>query len=291
MNYEKVVIKQIPDELSTLTGLNKYNRSKMPKTGDFFHVAFENGRAITGIDEDGFDVRRIIDEEEREKEHKRKLKLRETLERLTGKDLSATSPFWETFGVAISSDSDLILNRANPLDVVRYHMLVANGYVAPDKEAASLPEYRNAKYYCFVEKVANDEEVSTQMYRDKARSELLKLSENLDKMVLIGQYLEGDKYKQGMQPKTLYKMLSDFINDVKEPDNIKRFMKAVSTKVDELQFKIVVDRAIKKKIIRYRDGYYQRGNVTFGKTPSDVYENLKKPEFANELFSLQKELE
>ncbi len=109
-------------------------------------------------------------------------------------------------------------------------------------------------------------------------------------MVLIGQYLEGDKYKIGMRPNTLYKMLSDFINDVKEPDNLKRFLKAVGTSVEDLQFKIVVDRAIKKKIIKYKDGYYQRGQVTLGKNALSVYENLKKPEFATEFLSLQEEL-
>jgi hypothetical protein len=290
MKYEKVVIKQIPDELAALTGLHKYNRSKMPSTGDFFHVAFEAGRAITGIDEESYRIN-ILPEEEREIAKAETLKLRQNLEKLTGKDLSATSSFWEVFGVAISSDSDLVLNRANPLDVVRYHMLTANGYVAPDRESASLPEYRNSKYYCFVEKVVNDEEVSTQKIRDKARGELLKLSDNIDKMVLIGQYLEGDKYKQGMQPNTIYKMLSDYINSAQEPDNLKKFLKAMTTKIDELQFKIIVDRAIKKKSIVYKNKYYQRGQVTLGKTILDVYENLRKPEFSQELLTLQQEFE
>ena len=290
MKYDKVVIKQIPDELASLTGLNKYDRSKMPKTGDFLQSAVHNGRAITGIDEDSLVLNRLP-ESEKEKAKLEVKKLRENLEKLLGKDLSATSPCWEVFGVSISSDVHLVLNSNNPLDVVRYHMLIENGYVAPDKESASLPQYRNAKYYCYVEKVANDEEVSTQMIRDKSRAELLKLSENLDKMITVGQFLEGDKYKQGMQQKTLYKMLSDYINSTGEPDNLKRFLKAVTLKPDELNFQIIVDRAIKKKVIRYKDGYYQRGQVTLGKTPLDVYENLKKPEYANELFSLQKELE
>lgn len=290
MNYEKVVVKQIPDELAMLTGLHKYNRSKMPKTGDFFHAAVLNGRAITGIDEDALDIMRLPDSERVVKQEEVK-NLRTYLEKYTQKDLSATSSFWEVFGVAISSDSDLTLNKDNPLDVIRYHMLVSNGYVAPSKEAASLPEFRNAKYYCHVESVVNDEEVSTQMIRDKARSELLKLSDNTDKMVLIGQYLEGDKYKPNMKPMTLYKMMSEYINSTQEPGNLQKFLKAIKTPVEDLNFRIIVDRAMKKKVIKYRDGYYQRGQVTLGKTPLDVYENLKKPEFATELFSLREELE
>lgn len=292
MNYEKVVIKQIPDDLAMLTGLHKYNRSKMPKTGDFLSPAIDNGRAITGIDEESIEINRIQDLDLREQTKSKTKALRESLEKMTNKDLSATSTFWEGFGVAISSDDSLILNKSNALDVIRYHMLIANGYAAPDKDSTGHPKYRNAKYFCFVEERANDEEISTQMSRDKARSELVKLSEDEDKMLLIGQYLEGDKYKTGMKQKTLYKMLSDFINDAKEPDNLKRFVKAVNTNIDDLQFKIIVDRAIKKKVIRYsKDGYYQRGQVTLGKNPLQVYENLKKPEFANEFLSLKEELE
>ncbi|GEM_PF-2115624 len=291
MIYDKVTIKQIPDDVASLTGLNKYNRSKMPSTGDFLQPAIEGGRAVTGIDEDSFQIQRIKDDFEREKVAKETKALRESLEKLTGKDLSATSPFWETFGVRLSSDSDLVLNRANPIDVIRYHVLVSNHYAIPDKNKAGLPEYRATKYYCFVEDKVNDEEVSTQMSRDKARSELLKLSEDENRMVIVGQYLEGDKYKAGMKQMTLYKMLSDYISSVLEPDNIKRFVKAVGLSNEELQFKIIVDRAIKKKIIRLNKGYYQRGQVTLGTNPLEVYENLKKPEFATEFLSLKEELE
>lgn len=292
MKYEKVIVKQIPDDLATLTGLHKYNRSKMPQTGDFLQAAVENGRAVTGIDEESDEINKIFNKEKREEAKAEALTLRQNLERLLGgKDLSATSSFWETFGVRLSSDSDLILNKSVALDVIRYNMLIANGYAAPDKDSTGDPQYRNAKYYCYVEQRANDEEISTQRIRDKARSELLKLSESDDRMVLIGQYLEGDKYKTGMRPNTLYKMLSDFINDVREPDNLKRFTKAVNTSIEDLQFKIIVDRAIKKKAIKFKDGYYQRGQVTLGKNALSVYENLKKPEFANEFLSLKEELE
>lgn len=291
MNYDTIRIKQIPDDTSVLTGLDKYNRSKMPGTTDFLQAGEIAGRKVTGIDENAYEIEIMTDEEEKDKIYKETKALRENLEKLTNKDLSGTSAFWDTFGVRIDSDSELTLNMAVPLDKVRYFMLVANGYVAPNRAAASLPKYRGAKYYCHVDETVVSEEVSTQKIRDKARGELLKLSEDKDKLVLIGQYLEGDRYKLGMKPDTLYKMLSDYINKPTEPDNLKRFLKAVNVGVEELQYKVLVDRAIKKKIIRLRDGYYQRGQVTLGKSPFDVYENLKKPDFATEYLSIKQELE
>ena len=155
MIYEKVTIKQIPDDLAALTGLNKYGRSKMPGTSDNLQCASFAGRAITGIDEDAWDVAQIEDVVEREKVKQERKTLRERLGNAIGQDLSATSPFWDTFSVKIPADSEVVLLNTNPTDVVRYHLLLANGYVAPDRASASLPQYRSAKYYFHVQDRAN----------------------------------------------------------------------------------------------------------------------------------------
>lgn len=292
MKFDKVIVKQVPDEYAAMTGLGKYNRSKMPLTSDFLQAAIgPDGRAITGIDENALSLNSIKDEKERAEVRTKIKELRESLEALTGKDLSATSSFWNDFGVKINGDSDLILNKENPLHQIMYHLLVANGYAAPDKDTASHPAYRFAKYYCHVEARAQEEEATTRIARDKIKAKLIGLYENPDKMLLIGNYLEGDKYKAGMSPKTLYNMLSNFVDNSKEPNNIKLFAKAVDLDVEDLQFKIIVDKAIKKKIISYKGGVYQRGAQTFGKSPMDVYNNLRKPEFATDFLLIKEEIE
>jgi hypothetical protein len=291
MKYDTVVVKQIPDDYSVATGLSKYGRSRMPMTYETFQ-AMEgvDGRAITGIDEDAWAVNSISDPEEREKIKEQKKTLRESLEKATGKDLNALSDFWDTFTVSISADQDLVLNKANPIHVIRYHLLVSNGYVAPDKDSTGHPEFLTARYYCHVDERANKEEVSTQKTRDRARAKLLEISASHDTMVMIGQYLEGDKYKSGMSDDTLYAMLSAYIEDKKEPENLKKFVKAATANIEEIQFKITIDRAFKKKVIRVRDGYYQRGQVTLGKSITEVYNNLQTPEFATEFLSIREEV-
>lgn len=292
MNADKIVIKQIPDEYAGMTGLDKHGRSKMPNTVEFLQPAIgPDGRVITGIDEDALSISQLPDAEEREALRAEKKALREQLELKLGKKLDALSEYWDTFGIALSANSDLILNKTNPLHQLFYHVLVANHYAAPDFESSSRPEYRNAKYYCYVAERVDKQNVSTQKQRDKARARLLELSDVHEKMVLVGQFLEGDKYKLGMEDDTLYKMLSDYINSTQEPDNLKRFLKACDTDVEEMQFKITVDRAIKKKIIRYNAGYYQLGQTTLGKTPADVVKNLKTPEFASEFLQIKDEVE
>lgn len=292
MKYEKVIVKQIPDDYASMTGLHKYNRSKMPKTIEFLQVGIGlDGSYITGLDEDSLEINKISDPETREARREEVKALRESLEKRLKKDLSPTSTFWETFGVSLSSDSDLILNKSNALHVVMYNALVANHYMAPDKDSASLPQFRNAKYFAHVEEREQEEQAVDKLSKAKASAKLLDLYDNPDHLVLVGQYLEGDKYKDGMSPKTLFNMLSTYVENKKEPDNLKRFMKAADLDVEDLQFKITIDRAIKKKVIQYKGGVYQRGAATFGKTPADVYSNLRKPEFASDFLQIKDEVE
>lgn len=290
MKHETVVIKQVPDDLAVAHGLEKYGRSKMPGTSDFLQPGDgADGRKITGFDEESYLLSYIEEDDEREKLKEQLKNLRESLEKATGiSDLSGKSPYWDTFGVRIFSDKDLTLNKVNPMDVIKYHILVSNGYAAPDFASAGKPEYRNAKYYCYIENNVVAEDVSTQRLRDKARAELLRITENHDHAVLLGQYLEGDKYKAKLSDNSLYKMLSDYIN--KDVDNLNRFLKASKASIEDLTFKIVIDRAVKRKIITVKEGYYQRGNITFGKKLEEVYSSLKKPENATEFLSIQEEV-
>lgn len=292
MRYEKVTIKQIPDGTAVLTGLHKYERSKMPGTMDSVPATLgPDGRFITGFDENAYDIQFIEDKEERAKISQERKDLREFLEKQTGTaDLSATSSFWDTFRVQLHANSELILNKTNPMDVIRYHVLVSNGYAAPDKASAAKPEYLSCKFYCYVEERADAEDVTTFRLRDIARSELVRLSENDDHLRIVLQYLIGDKVKKGMKPDTLYRMGSEYINS-KDSDNIKKFTKAAKLEADELQFKIAIDTAVRRKVIKLKEGYFQRGQVTLGKSLPEVYTNLKKPEYAAEFLSIQEELE
>lgn len=292
MKYEKVTIKQIPDDGNgTAYGLSKYNRSRFPGCLDRYEPSLlPDGRYVTGLDEDGYDVFMIKDDSLREEKITDIKNTKASLEKLLRKDLSATSDFWETFYVGISTDQDLILSRFNPADILKYHVLVANGFAAPSQEYIGHPLYKDARYYCHVEEVEAQEKVSNQKLRDKARAELSKISDNKDKMLLVGKYLDSGKFKNNMLPDTLYGILSDYLDNRKEPENVDKFLKATKLPVEDLQFKISVESAIKKKIIKYKEGQYTRGGVNFGRTPLEVIQNLKLPEYAQEFISIYEEL-
>lgn len=264
-------IKQATTEYSDSVGLSKYNRSRMPGCKDVFQAAIDNnGAYITGIDESELD----------------------SLSKY-GYDFSNRSDFWENFSVSIFADSPKEFNSKNVLDYVGYKMLVANGYIAPNYDALGDYKYKDALYYSYNQDDEDTKEISTVKIKDKARSFLLDISDNKDRMLLYGQYLEGIKYTDKLHEPTIYKMLRSFIDESLE--NAKVFLSLKDMPVEDLQSKIIVDKAIKKKIIKKvstgKNQYaYQYGQVTLGNTVEDLYKNLLSVDFASELFSINKEL-
>lgn len=287
MKYEKVTIKQIPESNVAAIGLDKYNRSRFPKCADYFQAAeVVPGKYLTGIDPEGLELQELQDLEKKEVIKEERTALIKYLQEQLGEDLSSTSNFWERFVIKIDTDNPLTLNRVNPRDVVTYHVLVANGFVAPNFASTSDSHFINTKYYCHVDDVEMDEKVSTAKKRDQARAELYKMADNKDMMFLIGSYLEGTRYKKTMSANTLYGMLSEYIDDKKNPDNVASFNKAAATDIEDLQYKVTIETAIRKKIIKYKEGQYYRGGVNLGKNILEIMKNLKMPEFANEFISI-----
>lgn len=286
-----IKIKQIPDTYAISTGLDKYNRSRMPYCKDIFQAAQGfDGRYVTGLDEDAYEINRLQDDEEKEAQKKEILDLRTRLEKRLGKDLSATSDFWETFFIEISTDQDLLLSMDNPLHVIMFKVLVANGLAAPNLNETGSPKYTNAKYYCFTEARFEKEKVSTQKLRDKARSALSGMEDDKERMTLLGLYLIGGKFKKGMSTDALYNMLSEFIDEKKAPENVTAFIAATKKNVEDLQYKVTIDKAIKSKVIKFKEGQYYRGGVNLGKSLPEVMETLKSPEYANEFIQIHEEV-
>lgn len=287
-----VELKQYADQSAASVGLDKYNRSKLPGTFEVVYpVRGRDGRFVTGIDEDAASINSIADSELRRLKKEETLKLRKELEALSNIDLRATNEaFWSNFGVSLVDNFALDLSLAK--DKIKYHVLIANGYAAPELGVINSPEYINTKYYVSrKEEEASSRMVSTKT-KDQARSELLALSKNYDKMILIAKFLLGVRaIKDGMDDGIVYEELSKFIDNPKEKGNITLFLAAVGKTIDELQYKLTVDEAIRKSIIKVREGYFQRGNATYGKTLQETLDYLSSVENSAEFASLKEEVD
>lgn len=285
-----VEIKQTPDLSARMLGLDKYNRSKFPATFEVLQPAkTPDGRWVTGFDELAVSIKRISDPELREQRQAEVKELREELERHTGLDLSGTSKYWETYYLKIVDK--LALNFDNPHDKIKYYILLANNYSAPEMEALSDPTFAQTKFYMHREENEESQKAVKSRERDKATSDLYNMYDNKNKLILIGKYILGTKVKDGMKQDTVYNMLRDSLTNDKDGSIIRKFNDATSKTIEELQYKLVIDEAISKHVVRIREGYYQRGNATYGKTMKEVIKFLSSPENANEFASIKEEVE
>lgn len=287
-----VELKQYADESAAAIGLDKHNRSKLPGTFEIVYPAKgTDGRWITGIDEKSIEINSIKDPVLREKRREEILEARTELEALTNLDLSATNDeFWQKFRIVLKDNFSLDL--ANPIDKLKYHVLISNKYAAPEIGVIESPDFFNTKYYVSRKEEEVSDRVITRRIKDEAKAKLLALSENYNKLVLIARYLLGvRRIKDGQSPDSIYEELSLYIDNPKDKSNVSNFLNAVDKGVESLQFKLVVDEAIRRGIIKVRDGLYQRGNATYGKSLKETVEYLSAIENSSEFASLKEETE
>ena len=287
-----VEIKQHPDQSAASIGLEKYNRSKLPGTFEQLYPAKgHDGRWITGVDENAITINQIADpiiKAERKEEIK---KLREELQDLLNVDLTNNnSTFWSSFRIVLRDNK--ALNFSNARDKLEYYVLLANGYAAPELGAVNNPDYMNTKYYVSRKEEESKSRIVGKKAKDQARADLLEISKDYNKLVLIGRYLLGARrIKDGMLEESIYEEISNYIDDPKDKANLGRFLEATKKTIEELQYKLVVDEAVRIGLIKIREGYYQRGNATYGKTLKETIEYLSSVEHSNEFASLKEEVE
>lgn len=288
-----VEIKQFPDHTASAIGLEKHNRSKLPGTFDLlFPSRGVDNRWLTGIDEDALSINSIQDPETKQRIKEDVRKRREDLEKLTNLDLSATNhDYWKTYKILLNQTTET-LNFSNPFDKLKYYVLIANNFAAPDMASMNSPQYMYTKYYISRKEEESKTRVVSRKTKDEARAKLLEISKDEDKLVLIAKYLLGSrKVKKGMDANIVYEDVSAFLDDPKEKRNVSLFLEATKKTVEELQYKLTVDEALRTGIIKIREGYYQRGNATYGKSIQDAIDYLSSVENSGEFASLKDEVE
>lgn len=287
-----VEIKQHPDLTASSIGLDKYNKSKLPGTFEILYVAKgSDGRYLTGIDPDSLSINSISDNELKESKKEELSKIFDEMTKLLNVDLSATNnDYWSKFQISLRDN--LSLDLSNPKQRLQYYVLVASGYAAPELGLVGSPEYLNTKYYVSRKEEEAKGRTVTLKEKDKAKAELLKLSENTNRLTLVAKFLLGvQKIKEGMSPDIIYEELSKFIDNPKEKRNVSLFIDAATKGIESLQYKLTIDEAIRKNIIRVREGYFQRGNATYGKSLKESIEYLSKVENSGEFASLKEEVD
>lgn len=285
---EKVTIKVVADPTNPQLGL-KYVGAKeyIPvQTGP-------DGKVITGLDENALHIMRIEDTTERKKVQAALKKEREELERLLGRDLDVSSDFWEDFFVTI--EDGLILDPTNPMHRLIEKFLIASKKVAPNEETIELDEdFANCLFYFHRETEEVAKSAKTSKTKDKAISALYTISENNpDRLRKIYSYIFGYDAKNEVSPDSAYVKIKEMleVTDSKAlKDNIKKITTALELKPEELNTKLILDKAIKKRIVTTKGNIYRRGDIILGNNYDEALEYLMSPENSAELVSLTKEV-
>jgi hypothetical protein len=109
----------------------------------------KDGKIKTGFDENALDILAISDDKERKEIQNKIVKDRKELEKLLGVDLGPSSSFWDKFFVPLT-DEEFILDTTNPMDRVTERFLIANCYVAPEKEDIyEKEEFQSCIFYMY----------------------------------------------------------------------------------------------------------------------------------------------
>jgi len=286
---EKVIIKAVPNPENPQLSLKYVGAKDYVSAG-----TAEDGKIITGLDENALAIARIEDSAERKKKQAAVKKEREELERMLGRELDISSEFWDEFFVTVEDGT--ILDPTNPMHRLTEKFLIANHKVAPTEEAIEEDEdFANCLFFFFRETEEVDKSARSSKRKDKAVAKLFTLSEDHpDRLVKIYSYLFGYDAKTEVSPSQAYVKIKELL-DVTEKNaltqNISKVLAALELKPDELNTKLTLDKAIKKRIVTSRGNIYRRGDIILGNNYDEALEYLMSPENSAELVSLKKEVD
>lgn len=247
----------------------------------------EDGKLITGLDEQAIDILKISDTKVREAKQKDIIKTRKDLEKVLNVSLATDSAFWEDFNVVLS-DEDLNLDSSNARDRLIEIWLVANKKAAPSEEAIDNDEeYRNCVFYIYREEEETSKKAKKEQNTDEAVAKLFGLKENPKKLQTVASYVLGAVASE-FTPEQAYLKLKEYIS--KDVDNISKFLSSVEETPEKMHTKLILDKAVKKKIVTHIGNVYRRGDIIYGYNYDEALSYLGSVENTGELGSLQKEV-
>lgn len=284
-----VRVLQHADPSANALGLDKYGMSKIPNSMHVVQPKIDNeGRWITGIDEDSAKIRSIGDTNQRELTKERVMKLRQHYERLLGvRDLSGTSEYWETYLIDLASIN--LLDRTNPKHDLMYRVMMANNYIMPNSASQDTPEYWDTKFMAHNPEFEAGVNNRNREAIDKAIININLVREDRERLYMIARLCIGPVISRSMAPGVLYDKTRSWL-DSNARENSDVFNKHFDMDVEDLVNLHDVREAVRYGVITYRNNQYMRGNLALGRDEMGVLKSLISNELAHEFENIKKEL-
>jgi hypothetical protein len=284
----EIIVKQRPhpdDDKLTIKRVESIEYM-CPKTGP-------DGKIITGIDENAYDIVALPAVQRAEKMAKVKAE-REELERVLGVSLVPEAAYWDKFFVALGEE--IKYDPLNAKHRLLIHFLTANRYVAPSLEDIENTDgYENTMFYLFKKEEETSKTVKKTKILNKATAKLEEIESSPTKMKIVAGYIFGyDPKSAELDADTAYLKLSEYLSEAPEKEKYERaelFVDVCSKDQEELMTKIILDKAINKHVVHVRGGVYKRNDFIYGNSYDEALEFLADPANSGELISLGKEVQ
>lgn len=280
----QIKLRPHPDNPKLTVKYVNSNEYMCPKSGP-------DGKLITGIDENAYDIVKLP-EPERTAQIKKVKKEREELERLLGVSLTPESEFWTKFYVVIGDEQNFDITNAKHRLLI--HFLTANKYVAPSlEEAETNDDYSKSVFYLYRKEEETSKLAQKKKTRNRATARLDDLEADPSRLKTVAGYIFGYDPKSDLSAEEAYLKLEEYLNEAPEKEKDERvatFLATVAKTQEELMVKIILDKAINKHIIKQRNGIYKRGDLVYGNSYEECIEFLADPGNSADLDSLVKEV-
>lgn len=264
-------------------GLSKYGKSKWSGCVELIHPAYDerSKKWLTGLDEYDPTVLTLKTQSERTKRQEEIKELRESLERMTGENLSPTNDeFWSKEILSFSENTKPLTPYINARDRIKVEWLKRRGDVPFGNHDLYNPKYMDAKFYIETE----DESINKRKSAKNLQKEALAASYNLenehDKLWKICSLLNINK-AYNISTESLINKLDEWIErNKKYPDTIESLIELNKKTLHELEGLTVLQLALDFNLVNWdgRSKCYYRGGTTFGSTKDEAVKFLSDPE-------------
>lgn len=257
-----------------------------------------DGKRITGLDENSYEIS-LLSGEEKVKEKARIKALREELqEALNIDDLSANAIFWDKFYVVIGAD--LTFEPENALNKLQQIFLIANKAIAPSEESIETDErFAECVYFFYEESEQRTAKTLKDENTDKAIASAWTIkNKNPERLKYIFSYIFGYG-NEDMSIEQVYSKTRDFllpqtdkgkIDAKQQKKNVDAFLKVVDLKKEQVFVKVMLDRAIKKGVVRVSKQVHtlKDNNIELGRNFEKSLEYLLSSEGSADLEVIKK---
>jgi len=212
------------------------------------------------------------------------------------------SKFWDKISLRCGNDPVFLDPEKDPYDLIKIHAINAGGFSIVAKSLREAKEANNPPKF-YLDTVEESLSTRTELSKLKNRGlvELQKLYDsNSTKLMYVAKICDVDsvQYIKSTPNDILYENMDNYINGLGAESSKKRaagqFLEVAQLTMEELKIRALIKDALYYRFITTKAGGWIEpidSGIRLGKSPSEVFDFLKKPENDEALTSILEKVE